>query len=148
MELHRDHHWFVDDDDHLFLPRPAYEYHQTVLPSRVIAEYCGDDTTAKVAIYWIAHHHAEPSLPEAQPEPGPSAYDDTSLIWVAANSNELYERYPNQWILVEGKAVVASSENPHELEALAEKRAIQVAFITRVAPPSKPHRMVYARQVI
>jgi len=145
MEPCRDRHWF--DDDRALFPRTSYEHHQPVFPSRVIAEYCEDDT-AKVASFWTAYHHAEPSSPEAQSSSLSSVYDDSSLVWVAANCNELYKHYPNKWILVEGKAVVASSEDPQELVALADKRGIQVAFITRVVPPSKPQRMVYARQVI
>jgi Family of unknown function (DUF5678) len=144
MEPYRDRHWF--DDERTLFPRTFYEHHQPVLPSRVIAEYCEGDT-AKVATFWIAYHNAE-SSPEPQSSSDSSVYDDGSLVWVAANCNELYQNYPNQWILVEGKAVVASSEDPQELAALAEKRGIRVAFITRVAPPSKPQRMVYARQVL
>lgn len=78
----------------------------------------------------------------------PLIYDDGAIVWVASHSHELSARYPNQWILVEGDRVIASSIDPLELEELAQKCQIKTPFITRVAPTSQPQRMVYAGQVI
>jgi hypothetical protein len=78
----------------------------------------------------------------------PLIYDDRSIVWVASHSEELAARFPNQWILVEGACVIASSTNPLELEELAQKHKIKTPFITTVVPASQPQRMVYARQVI
>jgi len=96
----------------------------------------------------IPIQHEAKFPPSTRAGSNPLIYDDRSIVWIASNSEELYRRYPNQWILVEGDCVIASSSNPVELEDVARKHKIKTAFITRVAPTSKPQRMVYAGQVI
>jgi hypothetical protein len=141
MELHRDRHWF--DDDCTRFPSTSYERDQSLWPKQVIAEYYAADTV-KVVSHWTSDH-TEAHSPETQLQPSSNfpIYDPSALVWVAAHSDELYRRYPNQWILVDGNTVVEHSDDPLDLMALAEKRGITVPFITRVAPPSKSHRMLY-----
>lgn len=90
-------------------------------------------------------HREELTPPNAS---SPLIYDDRSIVWVAAHTEELAALYANQWVLVERECVIANSLNPLELEEFAQKHKIETPFITRVAPRSEPRRMVYAGQVI
>lgn len=114
---------------------------------QVISDYC--DTTQDLD-QWVASHVGRISGIALDPasdvfaRPQPVAYDDRSIRWVAAHTKELYALYPDQWILVEGEAVVGSSENPHDLMAIAKQRGTKAAFITRATRPAQPQRMIYA----
>ena len=89
--------------------------------------------------------NVERPLPAAPPASAPIAYADRSIVWVAANQEELYSNYPDQWILVEGEAVVAHATDPLELQEIADQHGITTAFMARVAPPSIPGSSIYGR---
>jgi hypothetical protein len=126
--------------------RATYEHHPNhILPKPILFEYCDDSVTN--AFRFLGASDVEASLPAiTQPSSTAVQYeDDRSIVWVAANQEELYELYPDEWILVEGEAVVAHSADPLELQEIADKQGITTAFMARVAPPSKPGRSIYAR---
>jgi hypothetical protein len=133
--------WVSDEPK---LKRATYERHH-ILPSRLVAEYCGEPRNAAQA--WLSYQIAE-----AAEIPAPQAvsfvYDDSNLRWVVSHSKALYLQYPDEWILVDDKQVVANSKNPNELFAIAEVKGIDAPFITRVAKSAKPKPMIYAQQVI
>ena len=138
MEVYENRKWFNEVDSKVS-HRQSYERHR-VLPSRVLAEYCQDDTPT-MATVWVSYHEAE--VVESPPSSA-VVYDDTALKWVASNSAKLYQQYPDHWILVANKNVVASSQDPNELLAIAEAKRIEAPFITRAVQPTKRKRMIYA----
>lgn len=143
----RERHWFEDDDDDF--PVRVYENRRKlVLPNKLVADYYKGDTHK----YWVFYYTAE-QLPSVESEPDrlapvESTYDNSSLAWVAAKHEELYKLYPNQWILVENRAVSAHSSNLRELENTARERGLGKVFITKVVPVPKTTRLIYATQVL
>jgi hypothetical protein len=89
--------------------------------------------------------HSSPQHAEALH--GYSNDEDGSFAWVAMNAQALYERYPDQWILVDKAQVVGSAEDPEELILLAQRRGISTPFITKASPPEIPAKAVYSGQV-
>ena len=55
---------------------------------------------------------------------GPSD-QDASLDWVADNADDLYEKYPSLWILVDKSSVIESAANPQDLMRLAKEQGNQ-----------------------
>jgi hypothetical protein len=81
---------------------------------------------------------SKPSSPHAEAPHEYSNDDDGSFAWVAMNAQALYERYSEQWILVDKARVIGSAKNPEDLILLALRRGISTPFITKAAPPEIP----------
>ena len=90
---------------------------------------------------------SKPSSPHAEAVHEYSNDEDGSFSWVAMNAQALYERYPDQWILVDKAQVVGSAKDPEELILLAQRRGISTPFITKASPPEIPAKAVYSGQV-
>jgi uncharacterized protein DUF5678 len=90
---------------------------------------------------------SKPSPPDAEARHEYSSDDDGSFAWAAMNGPALYERYPEQWILVDKAKVIGSAKDPEELILLARRRGISMPFITKTAPPEIPAKAVYSGQV-
>ena len=86
---------------------------------------------------------SKPSSPHAEALHKYSNDEDGSFAWVAMNAQALYERYPEQWILVDKARVIGSAKDPEELIQLAQLRGISTPFITKAAPPEIPAKAVY-----
>lgn len=89
-------------------------------------------------------HKADSSSSAPQSRADAIPFDNRCVVWVAANQEQLYKDFPDEFILVEGESVVAHSPDLLELETLAVQRGITTAFMTKVARPTKPARMIYA----
>jgi hypothetical protein len=147
MEVYRERSWIGDDPK--ISKRTPYDRHR-ILPSKLVAEYCEDETST-IARIWALYHELESLEPDTNPSP--ITYDDSALRWVASHSKMLYGLYPEQWILVGDKPViagsdnrvVASSDNPNELFPIANAQGIDAPFITRVVRPTKRKTMIYAK---
>ena len=86
---------------------------------------------------------SKPSSPHAETPHEYSNDEDGSFAWVAMNAQALYERYPEQWILVDNARVIGSAQDPEELMLLAQRRGISTPFITKAAAPEIPAKAVY-----
>jgi uncharacterized protein DUF5678 len=131
-----------------FYPDAEYEYHRNIasVVKMVLSEYCESITNS--AVLFLKREKRARSLPLAITPTHPIHYDNEPTIFVATNQKELFKQFPNQWILVEGGAVIAHSIDPLKVEAVAKQRGIVTAFITKVVRPSKPKRMIYAGQTL
>jgi hypothetical protein len=137
--------WF-EDDRTAVSSRSYGHYHARVLPNKVIAEYYAADTGKS----WIAYYSSqrEQFVPELDPIISAPLYDNSPLAWVADKHEELYARFPNQWILIENKTVIAHSTSLREIETASRERGMTNAFITKVVPVPKTARLIYASQVL
>jgi hypothetical protein len=72
---------------------------------------------------------------------------DGSFAWVAADTDALYEKYPDRWILVDNARVIDSAPDPENLLRLASKLGIKEPFVTMTSPHEQPGRSVYAGKV-
>jgi uncharacterized protein DUF5678 len=142
MEVYQERSWISNDPK--VVKGPRYHRHR-ILPSRVIADYCPDETPTMASI--LASYNEEETIsPEA-----PDQYandEDGSFAWVAINADALYEQYPEQWILVDKAKVIGSASNPQELIQLAQSRGILEPFITKAGPPELPAKAVYSGQIV
>jgi hypothetical protein len=129
-------------------PDAEYEYHVNTasVVKMVLSEYC--ESIVNNAAQFLKREKTVGFLPLTITRAQPIHYDNRSTVYVATNQEELYKRFPNQWILVEGGSVIAHSTDPLKVEAVAKQRGIATAFITKVVRPSKPKRMIYAGQIL
>jgi hypothetical protein len=68
---------------------------------------------------------------------------DDSLAWFARNLEMLRKRYGRRWILIKNNDVVDSSDDPTELQTVAEKQGIVSPYITKIPPSSTSWRTAY-----
>ncbi len=62
------------------------------------------------------------------PSPGPREYWDDSK-WANEHATEIAQQYPNQWVAVADKTVVAAGIDGAEVERMATKKAVQRDFV-------------------
>ncbi len=142
MEVYQERSWISNDTK--VLKGTPYDRHR-ILPSRVIAEYCPDETPT-IASVWVSYHEAETvDLPAAHQY---SNDEDGSFAWVAANADALYEQYPDRWILIDKARVVNSASEPEELMRSARILGIKEPFITMTSPPELPGKAVYGGKAL
>lgn len=120
--------------------RASYEHHTVVL-KQLVSEYCDDSVT--IAFQFLNAQKLDSSVFVPQHTASAIPYDNRSLVWVAANQEQLYKDYPDEFILVEGESVTAHSADVLKLEAVAQQRGITTAFMTRVVRPTKSERTIY-----
>ena len=130
--------------------RASYEHQNArLLPKQVLSEFCDDRMTR--AIRFLKTNldvTSEPTTAAAESIADAVLYDDRSIVWVAANQEELYKLYPNEFILVQNESVIAHSSDPLQLQVVAQQHGIIDAFMTKVIRPSPPRRAIYAGQII
>lgn len=95
-------------------------------------------TAQKLQFKEIAAHWKKPALdtdtrvlelPLAQVHP---LLREQELAWIEKHRTKLEEKYPGQWIVVEGEQLVAASNDPAKAAQQAENRGVQIPFLYRV----------------
>jgi hypothetical protein len=71
--------------------------------------------------------------------------DDDPLQWVSANWEDVTEKFPSQWIVVEKGVVVAHSETASGLREQIKRLAIECPFITKTGRGPIAWRTAYGR---
>jgi Family of unknown function (DUF5678) len=69
-----------------------------------------------------------------------------AIGWLGSNWESLIEKYADRWVLVENQRIVADSNDPTELERIAEASGIREPFITKIEPVSAVWRTAYAHK--
>jgi hypothetical protein len=62
------------------------------------------------------------------PPPGPKEYREDSE-WAYEHMNEISEKYPNQWVIIFDKGVIAASINGSEAEQIAREKVGDQEFV-------------------
>jgi hypothetical protein len=79
--------------------------------------------------------HSRPVLNERPKE--------TSLAWFARNLEMLRKKFGRRWILIKDSEVIDASDDPTELQAVAEQKGIMSPYITKIPPSSTSWRTAY-----
>lgn len=92
-----------------------------------------------ISVSWTSR-----STPPINLQPGPTVTDsDGSLVWLAANLDQLSRKYADKWVLIKNSTVLADSDDAIQLEQLARQQSIDNPYITKIPPSSAAWRTAY-----
>jgi hypothetical protein len=86
------------------------------------------------SLRWSSRPQEEPTIEEPK---------DDSLAWFASNLAMLRRKFGRRWILIKDSEVLDSSDDPTELQAVAEEKGIVSPYITKIPPSSTVWRTAY-----
>lgn len=72
-----------------------------------------------------------------------SSGSSSDFAWFAGNLEALRKKYGTRWILIKDNNVLAASDDPVQLELIAEQQGIASPYITKIPVASTVWRTAY-----